>query len=75
MRVYRKDDIPDRFHYKTGKFVSTLTLVAEPGWFIAEVSFLCQIIQLQHGRLHHYKKAYCILFELHLHLHILRFPI
>lgn len=36
MRVYRKDDIPDRLHYKTGKFVSTLTLVAEPGWFIAE---------------------------------------
>ncbi|XP_064418375.1 glycerophosphocholine cholinephosphodiesterase ENPP6 [Latimeria chalumnae] len=36
MTVYKKDDIPDRFHYKNGKFVSPLTLVAEQGWFITE---------------------------------------
>ncbi|XP_030622286.1 glycerophosphocholine cholinephosphodiesterase ENPP6 [Chanos chanos] len=36
MKVYKKNEIPDRFHYKSGKFVSTLTLVAEPGWFITE---------------------------------------
>ncbi|XP_041930779.1 glycerophosphocholine cholinephosphodiesterase ENPP6-like [Alosa sapidissima] len=36
MSVYRRDEFPDRFHYKGGKFVSTLTLVAEPGWFITE---------------------------------------
>lgn len=36
MQVYGRQDIPERFHYKRGKFVSPLTLVAEPGWFIAE---------------------------------------
>ncbi|MGH0122152.1 UNVERIFIED_CONTAM: hypothetical protein FKN15_042923 [Acipenser sinensis] len=36
MTVYKKKEIPDRFHYKKGKFVSPLTLVAEPGWFIIE---------------------------------------
>lgn len=36
MTVYKKEEIPDRFHYKKGKFVSPLTLVAEPGWFIIE---------------------------------------
>uniref|UniRef100_H2ZVJ4 glycerophosphocholine cholinephosphodiesterase n=1 Tax=Latimeria chalumnae TaxID=7897 RepID=H2ZVJ4_LATCH len=40
MTVYKKDDIPDRFHYKNGKFVSPLTLVAEQGWFITEVTAL-----------------------------------
>lgn len=38
MNVYKKQEIPDRFHYKNGRFVSTLTLVAQPGWFITEVS-------------------------------------
>ncbi|RXM30932.1 Ectonucleotide pyrophosphatase/phosphodiesterase family member 6 [Acipenser ruthenus] len=37
MTVYKKEEIPDRFHYKKGKFVSPLTLVAEPGWFIIEL--------------------------------------
>uniref|UniRef100_A0A1A8IM61 glycerophosphocholine cholinephosphodiesterase n=1 Tax=Nothobranchius kuhntae TaxID=321403 RepID=A0A1A8IM61_NOTKU len=36
MKVYGRQDIPKRFHYRNGKFVSHLTLVAEPGWFIAE---------------------------------------
>ncbi|KAI7801328.1 putative ectonucleotide pyrophosphatase/phosphodiesterase family member 6-like [Triplophysa rosa] len=36
MKVYKKQEIPDRYHYRNGRFVSTLTLVAEPGWFIAE---------------------------------------
>ncbi|XP_067239802.1 glycerophosphocholine cholinephosphodiesterase ENPP6 [Chanodichthys erythropterus] len=36
MNVYKKQEIPDRYHYKNGRFVSTLTLVAEPGWFITE---------------------------------------
>ncbi|XP_067104001.1 glycerophosphocholine cholinephosphodiesterase ENPP6 [Osmerus mordax] len=36
MKVYQKEEIPDRFHYRGGKFVSTLTLVADPGWFITE---------------------------------------
>ncbi|XP_041930543.1 glycerophosphocholine cholinephosphodiesterase ENPP6-like isoform X1 [Alosa sapidissima] len=34
MTTYRISDIPDRFHYKEGRFVSTLTLVAKPGWII-----------------------------------------
>ncbi|NP_001086817.1 glycerophosphocholine cholinephosphodiesterase ENPP6 precursor [Xenopus laevis] len=36
MNVYQKEDIPERFHYKKGTFVSPLTLVAELGWFIIE---------------------------------------
>ncbi|XP_042349598.1 glycerophosphocholine cholinephosphodiesterase ENPP6 [Plectropomus leopardus] len=36
MRVYARQEIPERFHFKGGKFVSPLTLVAEPGWFITE---------------------------------------
>lgn len=39
MRVYGKQDVPERFHYKGGRFVSPLTLVAEPGWFIAKVPY------------------------------------
>ncbi|XP_063258215.1 glycerophosphocholine cholinephosphodiesterase ENPP6 [Prinia subflava] len=36
MDVYNIEDIPKRFYYKKGKFVSPLTLVAEEGWFIVE---------------------------------------
>ncbi|XP_067838667.1 glycerophosphocholine cholinephosphodiesterase ENPP6 isoform X2 [Heptranchias perlo] len=36
MSVYKKDEIPDRYHYKGGKFVAPLTLLAEQGWFIIE---------------------------------------
>ncbi|XP_075904168.1 glycerophosphocholine cholinephosphodiesterase ENPP6 [Nelusetta ayraudi] len=36
MRVYAKDQIPERFHFKGGRFVAPLTLVADPGWFITE---------------------------------------
>ncbi|KAJ8383096.1 hypothetical protein SKAU_G00038740 [Synaphobranchus kaupii] len=36
MNVYKRQEIPDRYRYKNGKFVSTLTLVADPGWFITE---------------------------------------
>lgn len=39
MDVYNIQDIPERFFYKKGKFVSPLTLVAEKGWFIAEVKY------------------------------------
>ncbi|KAI3351371.1 hypothetical protein L3Q82_005914 [Scortum barcoo] len=38
MRVYTRQEIPERFHFKGGKFVSPLTLVAEPSWFITEDS-------------------------------------
>ncbi|XP_048449916.1 glycerophosphocholine cholinephosphodiesterase ENPP6 [Rhincodon typus] len=36
MSVYKKDEIPDKYHYKGGKFVAPLTLLAQKGWFIAE---------------------------------------
>ncbi|XP_049610493.1 glycerophosphocholine cholinephosphodiesterase ENPP6 isoform X1 [Syngnathus scovelli] len=36
MRAYAREDIPDSFHYKGGKFVAPLTLVADPGWFIVQ---------------------------------------
>ncbi|XP_068451439.1 glycerophosphocholine cholinephosphodiesterase ENPP6 [Clinocottus analis] len=36
MHVYGRQEIPERFHFKGGKFVSPLTLVADPGWFITE---------------------------------------
>uniref|UniRef100_A0A8I5MX70 glycerophosphocholine cholinephosphodiesterase n=1 Tax=Papio anubis TaxID=9555 RepID=A0A8I5MX70_PAPAN len=38
MTVYEKEAIPSRFYYKKGKFVSPLTLVADEGWFITEIS-------------------------------------
>ncbi|XP_029815290.1 ectonucleotide pyrophosphatase/phosphodiesterase family member 6 [Manacus vitellinus] len=38
MDVYNIQDIPNRFFYKKGKFVSPLTLVAEEGWFIVEIT-------------------------------------
>jgi len=44
MHVYNKEDIPDRFFYKKGKFVSPLTLVAEEGWFIVEVKYGSKIL-------------------------------
>ncbi|KAM4732693.1 glycerophosphocholine cholinephosphodiesterase ENPP6 isoform 1-T1 [Anableps anableps] len=31
-----RQEIPERFYYKKGKFVSPLTLVADPGWFITK---------------------------------------
>ncbi|GCC26959.1 glycerophosphocholine cholinephosphodiesterase ENPP6 isoform X1 [Chiloscyllium punctatum] len=36
MNVYKKDEIPDKYHYKGGKFVAPLTLLAQEGWFISE---------------------------------------
>ncbi|TTG17232.1 Ectonucleotide pyrophosphatase/phosphodiesterase family member 6 [Bagarius yarrelli] len=36
MKVYLTEEIPGRYHYRRGKFVSPLTLVADPGWFIVE---------------------------------------
>lgn len=32
--VYRKKDIPDKFHYKESRLVHDLLLVARPGYFI-----------------------------------------
>ncbi|XP_072371964.1 glycerophosphocholine cholinephosphodiesterase ENPP6 isoform X2 [Scyliorhinus torazame] len=36
MSVYKKDEIPDRYHYKEGKFVAPITLIADQGWFIIQ---------------------------------------
>uniref|UniRef100_A0A8D0L9Q5 glycerophosphocholine cholinephosphodiesterase n=1 Tax=Sphenodon punctatus TaxID=8508 RepID=A0A8D0L9Q5_SPHPU len=36
MNVYTIEEIPSRFYYKKGRFISPLTLVAEEGWFIVE---------------------------------------
>ncbi|XP_029021313.1 glycerophosphocholine cholinephosphodiesterase ENPP6 [Betta splendens] len=36
MQTYTRHDVPERFHYRGGRFVSPLTLVAEPGWFIIQ---------------------------------------
>ncbi|KAM3866496.1 glycerophosphocholine cholinephosphodiesterase ENPP6, partial [Diretmus argenteus] len=36
MVVYSRQDVPERFHYRGGKFVSPLLLLADPGWFITE---------------------------------------
>uniref|UniRef100_A0A8C7ZY60 glycerophosphocholine cholinephosphodiesterase n=1 Tax=Oryzias sinensis TaxID=183150 RepID=A0A8C7ZY60_9TELE len=36
MHVYGQQEVPERFHYRGGRFVSPLTLVADPGWFISE---------------------------------------
>ena len=37
MQVYRRGDIPDRFFYKNGPFVSRITCVADLGWSIIQV--------------------------------------
>ncbi|XP_076455613.1 glycerophosphocholine cholinephosphodiesterase ENPP6-like [Babylonia areolata] len=34
MTVYRKSDLPERWHYKHGPYVAPLTAVADPGFFI-----------------------------------------
>jgi len=47
MNVYNIQDIPERFFYKKGKFVSPLTLVAEEGWFIVEVRYRSKIVRYQ----------------------------
>lgn len=39
IRAYGKEEIPQRFHYRGGKFVPPLMLLADPGWFIIEVKF------------------------------------
>ncbi|XP_038661625.1 glycerophosphocholine cholinephosphodiesterase ENPP6 [Scyliorhinus canicula] len=36
MSVYKKDEIPDQYHYKEGTFVAPITLLADQGWFIVE---------------------------------------
>lgn len=36
MQVYRKEEIPDRFYYKNGPFVSRITCVADLGWTIIQ---------------------------------------
>ncbi|GFR66150.1 ectonucleotide pyrophosphatase/phosphodiesterase family member 6 [Elysia marginata] len=36
MQVYRKGEIPDRFFYKNGPFVSRITCVADLGWTILQ---------------------------------------
>lgn len=46
MHVYNTQEIPDRFFYKKGKFVSPLTLVAEKGWFIVEVSIEAKYLDM-----------------------------
>lgn len=38
MHAYGRQEVPERFHFKEGRFVAPLTLVAEPGWFITEVT-------------------------------------
>lgn len=50
MTVYEKEAIPNRFYYKKGKFVSPLTLVADEGWFIAEVIINIPILSIATGK-------------------------
>ena len=38
MTVYRKKDLPERWHYKQGPYVAPLTAMADLGWFIITVS-------------------------------------
>ncbi|XP_059165163.1 glycerophosphocholine cholinephosphodiesterase ENPP6-like isoform X3 [Physella acuta] len=34
MKVFQRSDIPERFHYKNGKYVADITCVADVGWTI-----------------------------------------
>lgn len=55
MDVYNIQDIPDRFFYKKGRFVSPLTLVAEKGWFIVEVKYRNKILRREHKKVRYMK--------------------
>lgn len=57
MQVYNTQDIPDRFFYKKGKFVSPLTLVAEKGWFIVEVKYRSKTLSHECGKMQYMKTA------------------
>ncbi|CAL1530046.1 unnamed protein product [Lymnaea stagnalis] len=39
MTVYRKADIPERYHYRHGKYVAEITCVADLGWVILQPLF------------------------------------
>ncbi|XP_041372194.1 glycerophosphocholine cholinephosphodiesterase ENPP6-like [Gigantopelta aegis] len=34
MKAYLRDEIPDRWHYKRGRYVAPITLIADVNWFI-----------------------------------------
>lgn len=57
MDVYNIQDIPDRFFYKKGRFVSPLTLVAEKGWFIVEVKHRNKILRREREKVQYVKTA------------------
>jgi len=36
MKVYLKDDVPDRLHYKNNERIQPIILVADEGWTIVK---------------------------------------
>ena len=36
--VYRKEDIPDRFHYKNNPRIMPIIILADEGWILTDVS-------------------------------------
>lgn len=38
IHVYKKDELPDRWHYKNHRLVAPITVTADVGWFILTVS-------------------------------------
>ncbi|XP_072913315.1 bis(5'-adenosyl)-triphosphatase enpp4 [Hemitrygon akajei] len=43
MKVYLKEDIPDRFHYKHNKRIQPILLVADEGWTIVQNGSITQL--------------------------------
>lgn len=44
IHVYKKDELPDRWHYSKHRLVPPITVTADVGWFILTVSQnLCRI--------------------------------
>jgi len=38
IHVYKKDELPARWHYKNHRLVAPITVTADVGWFILTVS-------------------------------------
>ena len=39
MDVYLKEDLPERFHYKNNDRITSIVIVAHPGYYVYSVSY------------------------------------
>ena len=59
MDVYRRDDIPDNYHYKNGRYVQEILVCAKPGMNVDTCAHVCGCLKkLQCFRHHIYRIHY-----------------